>query len=91
MRKVILGLVAVMAMTGCTGVLTGHKYSMDDIEKAKEMYSDASEKYNKVKAEYNVIKEERERLRKLGFDVNTTSASTGMKNRLDSNSTAPGK
>ena len=34
MKKVIFAIVTLVAITGCTGAITGHEYSTDGVEKA---------------------------------------------------------
>jgi len=48
MKKLIL-IVGILAFTGCSGVITKHQYTLDDVEKAEKVYTKVKEAYLKNK------------------------------------------
>ena len=50
MYKVIMTLCVVgLLFSGCTGIVTGHQYTLEDVEKAEKAYIKVKEEYLKYK------------------------------------------
>ena len=60
MRKLIGAIAIVIGLTGCTGAISGHQYTLSDVKKAEEAYV-------KIKSAY---------LEHKGLDASTTLVTT---------------
>lgn len=63
MKKLLVFIAIVGALSGCTGIVSGHNYTLSDVQKAEEAYK-------KVKSAY---------LEHKGLDVNTDLDQTESK------------
>jgi PBP1b-binding outer membrane lipoprotein LpoB len=46
---VVMAILSILLWTGCTGVITGHQYTAEDLRTAEEVYLKAKESYIKIK------------------------------------------
>jgi len=58
--KYIYLIVLASLMAGCTGVVTGHQYTAEDVTRAREAYI-------KIRDAYGVIEAEKKRIESDGF------------------------
>lgn len=62
MKNILIVLAVVVGLSGCTGVVTGHQYTLEDVQKAEKAYI-------KAKEAYGIIEKEKNRIDAEGFSV----------------------
>lgn len=60
--RIVLSSLLVLMFSACTGIVTGHQYTAEDVKKAKEAYL-------KIRDAYGVIEAEKKRIDRDGFAV----------------------
>ena len=49
LKKLMISVVLVCMLSGCTGIVTGHQYTLEDVEKAEKAYLKVKDEYLKYK------------------------------------------